>query len=305
MNSIKSFTPPFVKQPIRRGLNLGQFLAGKRAVPSYRALTCLIRVMPNFIIIGGQKCGTTSLYRYLEQHPNIVSALHKEPNFFSMNFGQGLSWYKAHFPLSVYMYYSKKIRGQSLITGEASPYYIYYPHTPRRISQILPQAKLILLLRNPVDRAYSHYNHKVRRGIEPLPSFEDAIVSEAERLAGEGQKVVENQIHFSFNHLHYSYLARGIYIEQLEAWMRYFPREQMLIIKSEDFRRNEKATLRKVFEFLNLSYWEFREYKMHNSFRYPEMNPVTRKKLTDYFEPYNKRLYEYLGINFDWESDKL
>ncbi len=260
----------------------------------HRLLTSHIRVLPDFIIIGAQRCGTTSLYNYLSQHPCVVPALVKEVHFFDINFHKGIHWYRSHFPTFLEKY------KQNIITGEASPYYIFHPHAARRIFKIIPQVKLIVLLRNPVDRAYSHYHHEVRIGAETL-SFEEAIEKESERLKGEIKKMLENENYYSFNHQHYSYLSRGIYIDQIKVWMSLFPKEQILIIKSEDFYANPSAVFRRVLEFLNLPIWEPKEYKKFNYANYPKMNPATRKRLIKFFEPYNQKLYEYLGVNFGWD----
>ena len=120
---------------------------------------------PNFLIIGAQRCGTTSLYNYLIQHPQIVPSSKKEVHFFDLNFHLGQSWYEKHFPEV----------SDNILTGEASPYYIFHPLCPKRIFDYDPSVKLIVILRNPIDRAYSHYRHIVRLGHEPL-KFEDALI---------------------------------------------------------------------------------------------------------------------------------
>src|SRR5579863_6754349 len=123
-----------------------------------RAASSRIRLLPDFMIIGTQKGGTTSLYNYLIDHPNISSIFKKEPHFFDFNFYKGVSWYRAHFPSLLEKYYSERVHGQKFITGEASPYYLYHPLVPQRIKETMPTAytKFIVLLRNPIDRAYSH-----------------------------------------------------------------------------------------------------------------------------------------------------
>ena len=177
------------------------------------------RVLPDFLVIGVMKGGTTSFFNYLAQHPQINPPFRKEIKFFDIHYLQGLGWYRAHFPTRFKM-------KSGMLTGEATPYYIFHPAAPERVAKVLPNVKLIALLRNPVDRAYSHYNHMLRVGREPLP-FEEAITREAERLDGEAEKIVANLRYSTFKHLHYSYLARGRYIEQLEKWFALFPRERI------------------------------------------------------------------------------
>jgi len=164
-----------------------------------------------------------------------------------------------------------------------------------------PQVKLIALLRNPVDRAYSHYRHEVRLGVETL-SFEDAIEREEKRLRDEMEKMLEDNDYYSFNHEHYSYLSRGIYVDQLKTWTKNFPKEQILILKSEEFFNNPSTIFKQVLEFLNLPSWELKEYRKYNIGYYARarMNVPIRKRLIDYFELHNQRLYEYLGVDFGW-----
>lgn len=292
---IKVNIRPFVKKMINQWPNLYWILI------SHRILTSKIRLMPNFIIIGAQRCGTTSLYNYLIEHPCVAPSFQKEVHFFDNNFRKGIAWYRAHFPTLLYKYYVEKIHKRKLITGEASPYYIFHPHAPRRIKKILPHVKLIILLRNPVDRAFSHYHHEVRLGFETL-SFEDAIKKESERLNGEKEKMLQDEDYYSFNYQHYSYLQRGIYIDQIKVWFHLFPRKQILILKSEDFYADPPTTLRQVFRFLNLPNWELREYKKYNYTIYSKMSTTLRNRLIEYFKPYNEQLSEFLGMNFDWNK---
>jgi hypothetical protein len=271
----------------------------KQGIKFYRAITSPFRALPDFIIIGAQRCGTTSLYSYLTQHPCITAAYKKEIHFFDFNFQRGRCWYRAHFPSLLSKYYYTKIRKQKFITGEASPYYIFYPHAPKRILSALPQIKLIILLRNPVDRAYSHYNHEIKLGVETL-SFAEAIRKEKERLNGEKKKVLKDESCYSFNLQHYSYLSRGIYIDQLKIWFNFFTKEQILILKSEDFYNDTQGILKQIFKFLNLPSWEIKNIKKHNHINYRKINFSDREYLLKYFKPHNKKLYDFLGMDFAW-----
>jgi len=219
----------------------------------YRATTNPIRLLPDFIIIGAQRGGTTSLYNYLVEHPGIGTASIKEIHFFDTHhFKQGRAWYRAHFPSSVQKYFVKRVRKFDFLTGEASPYYLFHPHAPARVAAMLPKVKLIVMLRNPADRAYSHFYHEVAGKHEKLSSFEEAIDCEEKRLAGELEKMQRDAHYQSFNHRHFSYLARGIYIDQLTVWMNSFPKEQLLLLRSEDFYADPGAILKRTLAFLNL-----------------------------------------------------
>ncbi len=270
---------------------------------AFRATTNSIRMVPDFIIIGTQKGGTTSLYRYLIEHPNVAPIYVKEPHFFDIYYHKGLGWYRSHFPTAIEKYYARYVRKHDLITGEASPYYLFHPSAAQRVAKTLPKAKLIMLLRNPIDRAYSQYQHQLRQaGVEAL-SFEEAIDAEEKRLAGEEEKIHQNEKYASFNHRHYSYLARSTYINQLPAWLNIFPREQLLILKSEDLYANPASIIKQTLAYLNVpANAQPRAYKPFNEAKYTPMKPETRARLVEYFKPYNARLYELLDRDFGWDK---
>jgi hypothetical protein len=284
----------YPKQQFKRHLSLAIKL------PT-RILTNNLRVLPNFLIIGASKCGTTSLYYYLIQHPSVVPALTKEAHFFDQTYRMGLAWYRGFSSTKLAKYYSTKITKKGVITGEATPCYIFHPHAPSRVFKTVPDAKLIVLLRNPVDRAYSYYHHNLRRGLESL-SFEEAIESEEERLRGELEKMIDDNNYFSFNRQFYSYLSRGFYVDQLENWMKFFPSEQILILKSEDLFTDPGSIFKRIVAFLDLPDFEPNALKKANTTPSPEMDAATRKRLVDYFRPYNQKLYDFLGVDFGWEK---
>ncbi len=259
-----------------------------------RLWTSALRVLPDFLIIGAQKGGTTSLYAYLSAHPNIAPALEKEVHFFDYNFSRGEAWYRAHFPTQL-----EKWRGTFLMTGEASPYYLFHPRATLHAKQIVPHAKLIVLLRNPVERAYSQYHHQVRLGLEEL-SFEEAIDQEPARLAGEFEKLISDDEYYSFNYQNYSYLARGMYADQLTRWFKFFPRQQFLILESQAFYAQPAPTLERALDFLGAPRWQPATFRVENDGAYPAINPDTRAMLVEFFAPHNARLYELLNVDFDW-----
>lgn len=267
-----------------------------------RLLTARWRVLPDFLVIGAMKCGSTSVYDYLKQHPGIAPGYKKAAHYFDMNYARGENWYRAHFPLA------SELNGRGaessdngrLLAGESSPYYLFHPLAAERAAQLVPHAKLIALLRNPVSRAYSHYHHMVRTGRENL-SFEEAIEAEAVRLAGVEEKLKTDPTFPMEGHRTYSYLGRGRYAEQLERWFRYYPREQFLIMRSEDFFKDPGAVCARIHAFLGLPAWDLGVYKNANPGKYPPMNPETRQRLQEYFRPLNQRLYEMIGEDFGWD----
>ncbi|NEQ36601.1 MAG: sulfotransferase domain-containing protein [Okeania sp. SIO3I5] len=242
---------------------------------------------PNFLIIGAQKCGTNSLYNYLIQHPLVAPSLQHEIHYFDLNFDKDLKWYRAQFPELE----------PGIITGESSPYYLFHPLVAQRIFEKYPQMKLILILRNPAERAISHYYHEVRLGYESL-SLKEAIAAEQTRLQGEVDRIIQTGRYYSFNHQHYTYKARGIYIEQLQNWMSIFPKKQFIILKSEDLFSNPQKTMNKVFQFLELPAYSSEKYLQYNSGNYSQPSAEIYQELVEYFQPYNQKLAEYIGINF-------
>jgi hypothetical protein len=187
-------------------------------------------------------------------------------------------------PLTLLDFVSKN--GRKILTGESSPYYIYHPHAAKRVAKVVPWAKLIALLRNPVDRAYSDYNHKFREAREHF-SFEEAIEAEEDRLRGEKEKLLADEDYHSPK---YSYLSRGIYVDQLVEWDRYFDSDQLLVLKSEYFFENPQESYERVLRFPGLPHCETEVSGERNEGEYDEMNSSTRQRLEAYFEQHNRRL---------------
>jgi len=260
-----------------------------------------LRATPDFIIVGAQKSGTTSLYHYLVNHPCIAPAWTKEIHFFDLHYSQGTAWYQAHFPIRWQKVTGQLFRNSPVMTGEASPYYLFHPHAPRRIKALAPWTKLIVLLRNPIDRAYSHYYHEVCRGREKL-SFDEAIEQEPCRLEQEWPRVLADETYYSFAHQHYSYLARGLYVDQLQRFEMFFPKHQILVLESEAFYAQPAVIVQRVTRFLGLPDWDLTEARKYNAGEYQKMEQVTRQRLIDYFKPHNERLYQHLGVGFGWDA---
>jgi len=257
-------------------------------------------VLPDFLIIGAARSGTTSLYQYLSQHPSVIPGVGKEVYFFDKKFDRGINWYKSFFPTKLSKSRLENKQKRNCLTGEATPRYIHYPHTPKRVFDLIPNVKLIVLLRNPIDRAYSHYQMEVDHGNEELP-FEEAIEQEEKRITDDMKKMEKNENFYSVHFYRKSYLTRGIYVNQLKRWFEYFPREQFLILKSEDFYSKTSEVYQQVLDFLSLSKFELNSFKAYQMRKYSAISAETRKKLADYFRPHNEQLYQLLGRNFDWK----
>jgi hypothetical protein len=265
----------------------------RRLRADYRQLTSPLRGLPSVLIIGAQKGGTTSLFKYLVQHPDVLAPLVKEVHYFDFHYFRGVNWYRGRFP------YTHRLRRGSL-TLDASPYYLVHPLVPQRVAQLLPEVRLVAVLRNPVDRAHSHYQHEVRGGRESL-SFAEAIEKESERLAGEEERLRNDPNYYSFNHHRYSYTLRGLYLDQLRRWVQQFPRSQLLVLQSEWLFRDPAAATAAVHDFLGLRPHRLERDKPSFQAGYDRtIPPELRARLVTYFEPHNRELYQWLGEEFDW-----
>lgn len=256
-----------------------------------RLLRAADRRLPDFLIIGVQKAGTTSLFNYLAEHPQIDVPLRKEVHYFDVRYERSERWYRAHFPPSSTL-------GQTL-TGEASPAYLFYEGVEQRVAELLPEVKLIVLLRDPVHRAYSHYQQSGRKGFETL-DFSAAMRAEAERLAAPGEPLLRDRVSGTVALRKYSYLIRGHYAEQLERWFALFPRERFLIMKSEEMFADPQQTCDQVFDFLDLPPHRLQQAKVHNEGRYDRDRLPGEDELRTYFAPHNARLAELLGRDMGW-----
>ena len=267
---------------------------------AYRVVTNQIRVLPDFVVIGSSKSGTTSLHHYIIQHPSIIAE--RNVHFFEYIHTDSIEWYRAHFPTKVYKNFKKIIRKEKLIVGEQTATYLFHPLIPKRIHTTIPNAKLIVVLRNPVDRAYSNYKHQVREGIEKR-TFEDAIKSELKRIEicknNPEYKINNNDFN---NHVVFSYLRHGIYVDFIKAWMKFFTKEQFLILPTYELNNNRVKFLKQVFDYLNVPNFEINDIKRQNVGEYKKLDKSTRKFLVDYYRPHNERLFELLGKKFEWDK---
>lgn len=292
MLSLKQIAPRWVKRPALRLMS-----KYRRAIWPYRKATSSSRSLPDFIIIGAQKSGTSSLYLYLGQHPQLLPSLKKEIRFFDGgynpnidNFEKGQAWYRAHFPF-------RKNVGTHSRTFEASSITIFNPLTPRRIFDLVPEVKLIAVLRNPTERAISHYFHEKRRGRESLPIME-ALQKEEIRL----EPVIENKDYKSDHFIHHSYKSRGLYRQQIERFLKYFPWKQILVLSSEELFCEPDKTLKQVFEFVGVDTgFKAKDLRPRNvANNRSEVDPKVYKYLDNYFLSHNQALYELVGKYFEW-----
>jgi hypothetical protein len=198
-----------------------------------RALTARWRVVPDFVIVGCQRGGTSSLYRYLGQHPDISASLRKETEYFTAKFPEGEAWYRAHFPLAL-RHRLAAVFGKRRLTFEATPDYLVDPRAPARCHALLPDARIVVMLREPGERALSQFHHNVRLGFE-TETFGRAIELEESRISADLAEMVEDPSTSATAFRRFSYLTRGDYAEQLQRWFDHYSRDRFLIVESEEF----------------------------------------------------------------------
>jgi hypothetical protein len=266
---------------------LGLLEAGRRVELQMRLRQP--RSLPGAVILGAQKCGTSSLHNYLTQHPGVIAPLRKEVHYFDVNYARGEAWYRGHFGR----------QGEPGLNLDSSPYYLFHPAVPARMHELLPDARLIVLLRDPARRAYSHYWHERDKGREDL-SFEAAIDAEPQRLGRSERQLADGEIAHSREHQLHSYLARGRYAEQLERWFAFYPRERIHVLRFEDFATDPLAGLNDTLAYLGLPGTGSVSLEARNTRRYPAMQPATMERLRRYFEPHNRRLEGLLGRSMGW-----
>lgn len=239
---------------------------------------------PDFIIIGAPRCGTTSLYRYMTCHPQILAAAEKELRFFSQEFDRGLDWYQAQFPTVE--------AAEPYLTGEATPTYLAHPHAADRLAQCFPATKLIVLLRDPIQRAFSHYQMLVRRGTE-VRSFETAMSEELACLSGATAVDLAQGLHWKSA----EYLTKSLYVHSLRHWLDFFPRSQLLILQSERFYADPASTLHTIYDWLGLPDHPLPHYAKYNAAVYAPMAPAIAERLRSFVQPHNDQLMAEFHLN--------
>jgi hypothetical protein len=273
-------SPTLVKKTYRRG----KFAYWRATDPLY--------MVPDYLIIGAHRAGTSSLYTYLRRNNHVGPASRKEVHFFDFHYHRGLDWYRRQFPSVITKRLAERRHGLPFLTGEATPYYLVHPRAPQRVHETLPSVKLIALLRDPVARAYSHYQQQCRFGNETLP-FEQALEREFDS-ADEGMDP-------GLDFRRFSYLERGIYADQLERWLSLFPRDRLLVLSSEDLFHDPSSVERTACAFLRIPPRPVAGYRPYNGVPYAKLATSTRALLSDYYRPHNRRLYELVGRDFGWD----
>ena len=264
------------------------------------AITGFIRVIPDFLVIGAKRCGTTSLYQHLSEHPCISRSPRDNIGFFNENYHLGINWYKSLFPT---VFYKKKMESKNkhCLFFDVTSTYMEEELTAKNVYEVNPNQKIIVILRNPVDRAYSHYHVNVKEKSEKR-SFEDAIFEEMNRIKSE--RIIQNKNKnlrvFTPNNIHY--LKKGFYALQLKSWFKIFPREQILVLSTEEFQEDQNLIYKKIFDFLNIPNMKIKSTEKMEKGNYIPMKHDTRNLLLDYFRQCNHELFELINSEFDWKK---
>jgi hypothetical protein len=257
-------------------------------------------VLPDFLVIGAQRAGTTTLYHALVQHPQILGAIaDKEVHFFDVRYADGIDAYRGAFPTRA----AVRRAGPGARVGEATPYYLFHPAVPARVASQLPDVRLIAVLRDPVERAWSQYRHEVDLGDETL-SFEGALDREDERLAGQEARLVGDDAATSFAHQHHGYVARGRYVEQVQRWWSVFPKERLLLLRAEDLFAHPAEAFTGICEHLGVRRWEPAAWRVQNASTAGELPAAVRSRLREAFRPWNAQLAEATGRDWAWDADE-
>jgi len=303
------FEPPQMNpygapQPKVTGLNRRLRAKSLSAIRTYGAITSDFRMSPDYFIIGTKRGGTTSLARWLLDHPGIrplfpAKETRKGTYFFDVNYDRGEAWYRSHFPTRRSHQLVELARRRNILVGEATPYYLHHPHAATRARAMVPDAKVIALLRNPIERAHGHWAERFRQGVEYL-GFEDALAAEPGRLAGEEERMIDDPSYVSFAHQHFSYADQGRYARGLMRWLNAYPSQNVLVLRAEDLYADPMAVYLQVLRFLGLESHRPSELKAWNLKSKSPLSSDIREQLQDLLAPDIAQTEAVLGRSMDW-----
>jgi hypothetical protein len=257
------------------------------------------RLRPAFLIVGAQRSGTTTLYRVLSEHPAVARpTISKGIGYFDLRYERGSRWYAGHFPLAVL---ARRRHGPHAVTFESSGYYLFHPLAAGRIARDLPGVKIVVMVREPVERAYSAHRHELARGFE-TEEFERAIELEPERLAGEVEKIVADPSYESFDHRHHAYLSRSRYSEQIDRFIDEVGADRVHVVDADVFFADPVGEFERLRAWLGLPEWQPRKVEQWNARPRTPMSPELRARLDRDFESYDARLAEQMGRTPSWRE---
>jgi hypothetical protein len=272
---------------------------------TYGRVTASSRILPSFLISGGQRCGTTSMYRALAAHPGIRKAVrHKGVHYFDISYAKGMRWYRGHFPTArAAERQGAAAGGVPVQTFESSPYYMYHPLAADRIARDLPGVKLVVLVRDPVERAYSQHAHEFARGFETEADFATALALEPQRLAGQSELLATDPHAYSFAHQHHGYRARGEYVRYLRRLADAVGRDRIHVVDSAEFFATPQKAYDGVIAFLGLPNLGYPAFEQHNA--RPRTLPIPAPvyaELREHYQPFDAELSDWLGRTVSWQA---
>lgn len=283
--------------PLRQRVPAPLRTVGRSAAVRFGQATAEHRRLPDFLVIGAQRCGTTSLFRALTSHPQVRRpVLHKGVNYFDLGYAHSERWYRGHFPL--------RHPDDGTLAFDSSGYYLFHPLAASRIVRDLPEVKVIALVRDPVERAHSAYKHEVARGFETAPTFAEALALEPSRLDGEVERMVREPDYQSFSHRHHAYRARGEYAYQLAPYLVGLGRDRVLVVESERFFASPVREYARIREFLGLATHLPERFDQWNARPGSGVAAGVREELAAHFESHDARLAEILGRPPVWRAGR-
>jgi hypothetical protein len=260
-------------------------------------LTSRWRMRPSFIVIGAQRAGTTTLYRVLSEHPAVARpTVSKGIRYFEHEYRRGPRWYAGHFPIIAL---ARRKHGPDAVTFESSGYYSFHPLAAGRIARDLPDVKVVMMVREPVERAYSAHRHELARGFETEP-FEAALELEEERIAGEVERMVADPTYDSFHHRHHAYLTRSRYSEQIDRFREELGPDRVFVVDADRFFADPAGEFEQLRSWLGLPEWTPGHVEQWNARPRTPMSDELRVRLERHFAPYDARLGEQMGRPPSW-----
>lgn len=288
--SVRKLAPPAVQR------------AGRSAAVRVGRASAPLRAEPTFLLVGAQRAGTTSLFRALLEHPHVLRPiLHKGVNYFDVNYERGWSWYLGHFPLKATARLARAPGHRTAAVFEASGYYMFHPHAPARIAGRLPDVRIVAMVRDPVERAYSAYKHEFARGFE-TETFERALKLEDRRVEPELKRMLDDPTYQSDVYRHQAYRRRGRYAEQLRRLADVVGREQIHVIESERFFSAPADQFVGLLEFLQLPPHLPKSFDKFNARPGTPMSSAAESQLREYFRPHDIALTDFVGGPPSWAS---
>lgn len=277
----------------------------RETIRRFGELTAPLRADPDYLVIGTKRGGTTSMAKWLLEHPDVsplfpARETRKGTYYFDVNYERGENWYKSHFPTRAAMKAKAKKAGRPVLVGEATPYYLHSANAAKRAYEAAPDAKIVALLRDPVDRAFSHWTERTRNNVETL-SFEDALAAEPERLDGEEARMLADPSYVSFAHQHFSYIDQGRYARGLKRWFEAYPRDQILVIRSEDMYEDPAKIFGETLDFLGLESYEPKAFSAWNMKPKDPVAPAATALLKSALADDILELEELLGRKMQWQ----